>query len=116
MTPTWFPSLMSLRKGPGTAANFSEFPGKNLSGGLAPGGPRPRTDIIERTKKVVVVLGGGSFGTAMAARVTNKKNQLEVYMLVRDPLVCQSTNETHCKSFNKLNKFGTSRNTSCLIM
>ncbi|KAK0593289.1 hypothetical protein LWI29_034315 [Acer saccharum] len=55
---------------------------------------KAKTDILERTKKVVV-LGGGSFGTAMAAHVANKKNQLEVYMLVRDPLVCQSINETH---------------------
>ncbi|KAI9157439.1 hypothetical protein LWI28_022585 [Acer negundo] len=56
---------------------------------------KAKTDILERTKKVVV-LGGGSFGTAMAAHVANKKNKLEVYMLVRDPLVCQSINETHC--------------------
>ncbi|KAK0593258.1 hypothetical protein LWI29_033722 [Acer saccharum] len=55
---------------------------------------KAKTDRLERTKKVVV-LGGGSFGTAMAAHVANKKNQLEVYMLVRDPLVCQSINETH---------------------
>ncbi|KAK3230545.1 hypothetical protein Dsin_002426 [Dipteronia sinensis] len=58
---------------------------------------KAKTDILERTKKVVV-LGGGSFGTAMAAHAANKKNQLEVYMLVRDPLVCQSINETHCNS------------------
>ncbi|KAI9186155.1 hypothetical protein LWI28_014219 [Acer negundo] len=32
----------------------------------------------------------------MAAHVANKKNQLEVYVLVCDPLVCQSINETHC--------------------
>ncbi|KAK2637265.1 hypothetical protein Ddye_032057 [Dipteronia dyeriana] len=56
---------------------------------------KAKTDVLERTKKVVV-LGGGSFGTAMAAHVANKKNQLEVYLLVRDPLVCQSINETHC--------------------
>ncbi|WRX11887.1 Glycerol-3-phosphate dehydrogenase, partial [Theobroma cacao] len=35
----------------------------------------------------VVVLGGGSFGTAMAAHVANKKTQMEVSMLVRDPAV-----------------------------
>jgi len=44
----------------------------------------------------VVVLGGGSFGTAMAAHVANRKDQLEVVMLVRDPKVCSSINESHC--------------------
>jgi len=42
------------------------------------------------------VLGGGSFGTAMAAHVANRKDQLEVVMLVRDPEVCSSINESHC--------------------
>jgi len=42
------------------------------------------------------VLGGGSFGTAMAAHVANRKDQLEVVMLVRDPKVCSSINESHC--------------------
>ncbi|KAJ0103468.1 hypothetical protein Patl1_06766 [Pistacia atlantica] len=56
---------------------------------------KAKTDILERTNKVVV-LGGGSFGTAMAAHVANRKAQLEVYMLVRDPIVCQSINEKHC--------------------
>ncbi|KAI9102193.1 hypothetical protein K1719_023703 [Acacia pycnantha] len=54
-----------------------------------------KTDVLERTNKVVV-LGGGSFGTAMAAHVANKKAQLEVKMLVRDPQVCLSINERHC--------------------
>lgn len=39
------------------------------------------------------MLGGGSFGTAMAAHVANRKAQLEVNMLVRDPEVCQSIND-----------------------
>lgn len=43
----------------------------------------------------MVVLGGGSFGTAMAAHVASRKAQLEVNMLVRDPHVCQSINEKH---------------------
>lgn len=43
----------------------------------------------------VVVLGGGSFGTAMAAHVADRKAQLEVNMLVRDVEVCQSINENH---------------------
>lgn len=42
------------------------------------------------------MLGGGSFGTAMAAYIANKKVQLEVKMLVRDPQVCLSINERHC--------------------
>ncbi|KAH9702918.1 glycerol-3-phosphate dehydrogenase (NAD(+)) 2 [Citrus sinensis] len=56
---------------------------------------KAKTDILERTNKVVV-LGGGSFGTAMAAHVANRKAQLKVYMLMRDPVVCQSINEKHC--------------------
>ncbi|KHG22713.1 Glycerol-3-phosphate dehydrogenase [NAD(P)+] [Gossypium arboreum] len=49
---------------------------------------KAKTDVLERTKKVVV-LGGGSFGTAMAAHVANRKAQMEVSMLVRDPAVCR---------------------------
>ncbi|WRX11471.1 Glycerol-3-phosphate dehydrogenase [Theobroma cacao] len=56
---------------------------------------KAKTDVLERTNKVVV-LGGGSFGTAMAAHVANRKTQMEVSMLVRDPAVCQSINENHC--------------------
>lgn len=41
------------------------------------------------------MLGGGSFGTAMAAHVAERKAELEVHMLVRDPLVCRSINESH---------------------
>lgn len=61
---------------------------------------KAKTDVLERTKKVVV-LGGGSFGTAMAAHVAEKKVDMEVNMLVRDPQVCQSINENHfnCKYF-----------------
>ena len=40
-------------------------------------------------------LGGGSFGTAMAAHVAERKAQLEVNILVRDPQVCRSINERH---------------------
>ncbi|XP_011015385.1 PREDICTED: glycerol-3-phosphate dehydrogenase [NAD(+)] 2, chloroplastic isoform X2 [Populus euphratica] len=59
-----------------------------------------KTDLLERTNKVVV-LGGGSFGTAMAAHVAYRKSSLEVQMLLRDPLLCQSINENHfnCKYF-----------------
>ncbi|QCE00783.1 glycerol-3-phosphate dehydrogenase [Vigna unguiculata] len=61
---------------------------------------KAKTDILQRTNKVVV-LGGGSFGTAMAAHVANRKAELEVNMLVRDPQVCLSINENHfnCKYF-----------------
>ncbi|KAJ6379666.1 hypothetical protein OIU76_016335 [Salix suchowensis] len=54
-----------------------------------------KTDHLERTNKVVV-LGGGSFGTAMAAHVAYRKSNLEVQILLRDPLLCQSINEKHC--------------------
>ncbi|KAL8171440.1 hypothetical protein V2J09_023244 [Rumex salicifolius] len=37
---------------------------------------RSKTDVLERTNKVVV-LGGGSFGTAMAAHVAERKAQME---------------------------------------
>ncbi|XP_030929719.1 glycerol-3-phosphate dehydrogenase [NAD(+)] 2, chloroplastic isoform X3 [Quercus lobata] len=59
-------------------------------------------DVLERTNKVVV-LGGGSFGTAMAAHVADRKAQLEVHMLVRDPQVCRSINESNfnCKYLPK---------------
>ncbi|KAI3938494.1 hypothetical protein MKW92_042638 [Papaver armeniacum] len=59
-----------------------------------------KTDVLQRTKKVVV-LGGGSFGTAMAAHVANNKAEMEVTMLLRDPVVCLSINESHynCKYF-----------------
>uniref|UniRef100_A0A0D9WWZ2 Glycerol-3-phosphate dehydrogenase [NAD(+)] n=1 Tax=Leersia perrieri TaxID=77586 RepID=A0A0D9WWZ2_9ORYZ len=55
---------------------------------------RNRSDVLETTRKVVV-LGGGSFGTAMAAHVAAKKADLEVSMLLRDDLVCRSINHSH---------------------
>ncbi|KAJ3669393.1 hypothetical protein LUZ60_011343 [Juncus effusus] len=58
---------------------------------------RNKSDILEKTKKVVV-LGGGSFGTAMAAHVASKKAEMKVSMLLRDDYVCQSINETHFNS------------------
>jgi glycerol-3-phosphate dehydrogenase (NAD+) len=48
-----------------------------------------------RRKMQVVILGGGSFGTAMAAHVAAKKSDLEVAMLLRDDLVCRSINHHH---------------------
>jgi len=47
----------------------------------------------------VVVLGGGSFGTAMATHVAAKKADLEVSMLLRDDLVCRSIHNIHINSF-----------------
>ncbi|PIA37429.1 hypothetical protein AQUCO_03000186v1 [Aquilegia coerulea] len=57
-------------------------------------------DVLNRTKKVVVI-GGGSFGTAMAAHVANNKSDMEVNMLLRDSRVCDSINQHHfnCKYF-----------------
>ncbi|XP_073124611.1 glycerol-3-phosphate dehydrogenase [NAD(+)] 2, chloroplastic isoform X2 [Henckelia pumila] len=59
-----------------------------------------KSDVLERTNKVVV-LGGGSFGTAMAAHVADRKSQLEVKILVRDHEICESINTNHrnCKYF-----------------
>lgn len=63
---------------------------------------KARTDVLERTNKVAV-LGGGSFGTAMAAHVAGKKPEMEVSMLIRDADVCRSINEAHfnCKYFSE---------------
>ncbi|XP_078169137.1 NAD-dependent glycerol-3-phosphate dehydrogenase family protein isoform X1 [Carex rostrata] len=58
---------------------------------------RNKSDVLEKTRKVVV-LGGGSFGTAMAAHVASKKSEMEVSMLLRDHHVCQSINDTHINS------------------
>ncbi|XP_021861591.1 glycerol-3-phosphate dehydrogenase [NAD(+)] 2, chloroplastic isoform X3 [Spinacia oleracea] len=41
---------------------------------------KSRPDVLQRTQKVVV-LGGGSFGTAMAAHVAGRKAEMEVNML-----------------------------------
>ncbi|KAM1253601.1 hypothetical protein ACFX2J_041461 [Malus domestica] len=56
---------------------------------------KTKTDVLERTNKVVV-LGGGSFATAMASHVANRKSQMEVSILVRDAQVCQSINRNQC--------------------
>eukprot|EP01018_Ginkgo_biloba_P004504 Gb_40053 [translate_table: standard] len=55
---------------------------------------RRATNVLQTTKKVVV-LGGGSFGTAMAALVAKNKADMEVSMLIRDADICQSINESH---------------------
>ncbi|XP_031486442.1 glycerol-3-phosphate dehydrogenase [NAD(+)] 2, chloroplastic isoform X1 [Nymphaea colorata] len=58
---------------------------------------KAKTDVLEQTKKVAV-LGGGSFGTAMAALIAGNKADMEVSMLVRDVEVCDSINHSHCNS------------------
>lgn len=52
---------------------------------------RRAMDILRNTNKVVV-LGGGSFATAMAALVAQNKAEMEISMLVRDDAVCKSIN------------------------
>lgn len=51
-------------------------------------------DVLGHTKKVAV-LGGGSFGTAMATLLARNKDSLEVVLLLRDPATCASVNERH---------------------
>ncbi|CAN6469438.1 unnamed protein product [Victoria cruziana] len=58
---------------------------------------KAKTDVLEQTKKVAV-LGGGSFGTAMAALIANNKADMEVSMLVRDVEICDSINHSHYNS------------------
>lgn len=46
----------------------------------------------------VVVLGGGSFGTAMAVLLARNKVDMNVTLLLRDDVVCHSINEVHINS------------------
>ena len=50
--------------------------------------------VLERTHKVVV-FGGGSFGTAVGTALARQKSDLAVSLLLRDPYVCKSINDTH---------------------
>ncbi|KAK9868620.1 hypothetical protein WJX84_008806 [Apatococcus fuscideae] len=52
---------------------------------------------LERIDKVVV-FGGGSFGTAMAAVLARQKAELHVILLLRDPYTCLSINHDHTNS------------------
>ena len=52
-------------------------------------------DALAATSKVTV-LGGGSFGTAMATLLARNKPTLDVVLLVRDPATVVSINEQHC--------------------
>jgi glycerol-3-phosphate dehydrogenase (NAD+) len=52
-------------------------------------------DVLAATNKVTV-LGGGSFGTAMATLLARNKPTLDVVLLVRDAATVQAVNERHC--------------------
>lgn len=54
-------------------------------------------DPLAKTTKVVV-FGGGSFGTAMGAMLAKQKPDLEVVLLLRDPLLCKDINTAHCNT------------------
>lgn len=55
---------------------------------------RKATDVLQTTKKVVV-LGGGSFGTAMAVLLARNKSEMQVSLLVRDSSLCNCINTSH---------------------
>ena len=52
-------------------------------------------DVLAATNKVAV-LGGGSFGTAMATLLARNKPTMDVVLLVRDTATVQAINERHC--------------------
>ena len=54
-------------------------------------------DVLAATAKVAI-LGGGSFGTAMATLLARNKASLDLVMLVRDPASVASINERHCNA------------------
>eukprot|EP00210_Caulerpa_lentillifera_P001131 g1090.t1 len=55
------------------------------------------TGELEKVTKVVV-LGGGSFGTAMSVVLARKKASLKVQMLLRDQELVRDINEGHCNT------------------
>ncbi|KAJ7527097.1 hypothetical protein O6H91_16G036700 [Diphasiastrum complanatum] len=55
---------------------------------------RSQHNQLEKVNKVVV-LGGGSFGTAMAVLLARKKAEMEVQLVVRDASVCETINQRH---------------------
>jgi glycerol-3-phosphate dehydrogenase (NAD+) len=54
----------------------------------------PAEDVLAATRKVAV-LGGGSFGTAMATLLARNKPSLDVVLLVRDPATALAVNDRH---------------------
>lgn len=57
---------------------------------------RKRNPLASTSK--VVVFGGGSFGTAMGAILARRKPELEVVLLLRDPVLCKDINTSHCNT------------------
>ncbi|XP_024397624.1 glycerol-3-phosphate dehydrogenase [NAD(+)] 2, chloroplastic [Physcomitrium patens] len=53
-----------------------------------------RKNALKKTKKIVV-LGGGSFGTAMAVLLARNKADMNVTLLLRDHAICQAINDHH---------------------
>lgn len=51
-------------------------------------------DVLAATTKVAV-LGGGSFGTAMATLLARNKPSLQVVLLLRDKATCEAVNSVH---------------------
>lgn len=51
--------------------------------------------VLQRVSKVVV-FGGGSFGTAIAAALARQKPDLVVAVWLRDEAVCAAINQQHC--------------------
>lgn len=51
-------------------------------------------NALEKTTKIAV-LGGGSFGTAVAVMLARNKESMDVVLLLRDEEVCQSINNDH---------------------
>lgn len=58
---------------------------------------RKATNALHKTRKVVV-LGGGSFGTAMAVLLARNKSEMQVSLLLRDASLCDSINTNHVNS------------------
>ncbi|KAL3682526.1 hypothetical protein R1sor_000548 [Riccia sorocarpa] len=58
---------------------------------------RRQKNALQKTKKITI-LGGGSFGTAMAVLLARNKAEMEVILLLRDAVVCDSINQSHRNS------------------
>lgn len=55
---------------------------------------RAQPHVLDRTAKVVV-FGGGSFGTAIAASLARQREKINVTLLLRDPDACDEINSGH---------------------
>ena len=55
---------------------------------------REAEDVLGKTNKVAV-MGGGSFGTAMATLLARNKDTLDVVILVRSQADADAINDTH---------------------